>query len=356
MTTRRFLLLLSAALLAITGAVYLSSLRHLDRDPRGQALLPGLETQLDAVTEIRLRKASPGTTVTLRRAAPGRWTVAERGDYPADVSKIRKLLLELAAAKIVEEKTANPANYAILGVQDPTDAAAGAELTIVEAATSRALVVGKAAASGSFVRRGGERQSFAVEPPISVETGVHDWIDQTFLSIATDKIQSIRTHLADGTSYSIVRQSPAKQTGTALPGTAAPGAAPPAAFVLESTQPGREAADPATLAPAPTTFSGVAADDVAAAGSIDFSTASTCEIKLIDGSSYTLTGTAAGEKYWLTVTASDDKALTARARNRAFEVASYRYAAIFRPLEQLLKPKPATAKPASAPKKAAGVR
>src|SRR5258708_21640240 len=48
----------------------------------------------------------------------GRWTVAERGDYPADVSKLRKLLLALSDAKIVEEKTSNPANYPVIGLED----------------------------------------------------------------------------------------------------------------------------------------------------------------------------------------------------------------------------------------------
>ena len=59
------------------------------------------------------------------------WTVAERANYPADVSKLRKLLLALSDAKIVEEKTSNPASYAIIGVEDPTmPGAAGAEIEL----------------------------------------------------------------------------------------------------------------------------------------------------------------------------------------------------------------------------------
>ena len=43
-----------------------------------------------------------------------------------------------------------------------------------------------------------------------------------------------------------------------------------------------------------------------------------------------------GDKHWIKVQADKDAALAAKAKDRAFEVAGYRYDAIFRPLEQLL--------------------
>ena len=61
----------------------------------------------------------------------------------------------------------------------------------------------------------------------------------------------------------------------------------------------------------------------------------------------TLTGAAVGEKRWIQVAAPKDAALSAKTNGRAFEIASYRYDQIFKPLEQLLVPKPApSAKPA----------
>ena len=60
---------------------------------------------------------------------------------------------------------------------------------------------------------------------------------------------------------------------------------------------------------------------------------------LTDGNIISITGVAAGDKRWIQVTATKDAALEAKAQKRAFEVASYRYDAIFRPLEQLLVPK-----------------
>ena len=331
MTTRRFLLLLTTAMIAIVGAMYLSSLRHLERDPRGGPILPGLEAELDSITDIRLRKGGPGGIVSLHRIQPGKWAVAERGGYPADASKVRKLLLQLSDAKIVEEKTANPANYSILGVEDPTDGStAGAEISVITPANKRVLIVGKMTGGTSYARRGGNPASFAVEPPITIETGAREWIDAALLNIDAAKIQSIHVALAAGGAYSISRKSAGD-------------------FALDPVPRGREADDAATIAPSPGSFNGVTADDVAPVAEIDFSKPSSCEIQLFDGSSYKLSGVVLSDKHWITVTASKNDALAARTRDRAFELAGFRYDALFRPIEKLLKPQ--AKKPAVSPAK-----
>jgi hypothetical protein len=118
MTRRTFIALIVAALLAISGALYLSAQRNLSRDPHGTALLPSLAGELNTVTALSVRRGSATPTVTVHRQG-GHWTVAERGDYPADVSKLRKLLLALSDAKVIEQKTSNPASFPVIGVEDP---------------------------------------------------------------------------------------------------------------------------------------------------------------------------------------------------------------------------------------------
>ena len=86
-------------------------------------------------------------------------------------------------------------------------------------------------------------------------------------------------------------------------------------------------------------MSGLTAEDVAAAKDIDFTQSGQAVFTLEDGNVITLTGAMAGDKRWIEAQSSKDTALTQKAQGRAFEIASYRYDAIFRPLDQLLVPK-----------------
>jgi hypothetical protein len=361
MSRQRFIVLLVAALVAISGALYLSTQRNLARDVHGLPLLPSLASELNSVTSLSVLKGSPTPVVTVHKQGE-QWTVAERGDYPADVPKLRKLLLALGDAKLREEKTSDPANYSIIGVEDPTKAgASGAQIELVAKDGKHDVIVGKPVEQGNFVRRAGEKASYVVEPGISIEAEPRFWIDTRLLDIAADKIQSIQFKPETGPGYSLRRVTeapkPADVKGSAASSAApaSPAAAPaPAApavskFVLEGVPSGREAAVSQSLAPSPTILSSLSDDDVAPVGTVDFSKPSIVTVTLDDGSVITFTGAAVGEKRWIQVAAQKDASLSAKANGRAFEIATYRYDAIFRPLEQLLVPKlpPPSAKPAS---------
>jgi hypothetical protein len=359
MNRQRFIALMVAALLAISGALYLSTQRNQPRDPHGMALLPMLASELNSVSALTVRKGA-AAPVTIHKQGE-QWTVAERADYPADLPKLKKLLLALSDAKIREEKTSNPDSYAIIGVEDPSQpGASGTQIELTAQNGKHAVIVGKSAGEGSFVRRAGEKTSYIVEPGISVEAEPRYWIDTRLLDIPTDKIQSVESKPATGAAFSVhrVAASQPKPTDNKSGGSsaAAPAAEPPAAdkFVLEGVPSGRQAADSQTLAPSPAHFSNLNVEDVVPAGDIDFSKPSTVTVTLADGSVITFTGAVIGDKRWIKVAAPKDATLSAKANGRAFEMASYRYDGIFRPLELLLVPKPppppSAKKAAAAPK------
>jgi hypothetical protein len=384
MSRQRFIALLVAALAAITAALYLSTQRNVVREVHGLPLLPALASELDSVTSLSVLKGSTTPSVTVHKQGE-QWTVAERANYPADVAKLRKLLLALGDAKIREEKTSDPANYPIIGVEDPTKpGATGAQIELLAKDAKLDVIVGKPIEQGNFVRRAGEKSSYIVEPGISFEAEPRFWIDTRLLNFSADKIQSIQFKPDTGSTYTVRRVSEpapkpdegkkaaANATGTpsaagapaaaaaAAPAPAATPAAPaaPAAskFVLEGVPSGRQAADSNALAPSPTAFSDLNDDDVAPIAEIDFSKPSTVILTLSDGSVITLTGAVVGEKHWIEVAAPQDATLRTKASGRAFEIASYRYDQIFRPLEQLLVPKPApAAKPAASTAKPASL-
>jgi hypothetical protein len=352
MSRQRFITLIVAAALAISGALYLSAQRNLRRDTHGAALIPTLAGELNTVTALTVRRGSATPTVTVHEK-DGRWTVAERGDYPADVAKLRKLLLALSDAKIVEEKTSNPANFAVIGVEDPSSpAATGAEISVTARDGKHAVIIGKPVGGGNFARRSGGNASYSVEPGISFETEPRFWIDSRLLDVAVTGIQRIEVKPAAGPGYAVHRvaaastnSSTAGATISSAAGAAAAAGAGPAApkaedsFALDGVPAGRKAADSVQLAPSPTAFSGLTVDDVTPVGDVDFSKATVATVTLSDGNVITLSGAVIGDKHWIQVKASKDAALDAKTAGRAFDVAGYRFDAIFRPLEQLLVPK-----------------
>ena len=113
MTPRRVALLLACGLVLIAFAIWLSSRRHLEHATlAGDLVLPGLVPSVNTVTEVDLRRGD-GTHTSLKRASVG-WVVGER-DWAAEPGKVRKLLLDLGALNVVEEKTRLPANYPARG-------------------------------------------------------------------------------------------------------------------------------------------------------------------------------------------------------------------------------------------------
>jgi Domain of unknown function (DUF4340) len=353
MSRRRLTLLVIAALLAISAALYLSTQRNLARDTHGLPLLPSLASELNTVTELSVRKGSATPVVTIRKQGE-QWTIAQRANYPADVSKLRRLLLALSDAKIREEKTSNPASYSIIGVEDPSlPSATGAQIEVIAHDGKHAVIIGKPVAEGSFVRRAGENTSYIVEPAISVEAEPRFWIDTRLLDLAADKIQSIEAKPASGPGYAVRRVSaPATAPAPAAGSAAAPPTitnAPASTFALTGVPSERKAADSAQLAPSPGTFGGLTVDEVAAAGDLDFSKPSIVTLTMFDGNVITFTGATIGDKRWIQVTQPADAALTAKAAGRAFEIPAYRFEAIFKPLEELLVPKPTPAQKAATP-------
>ena len=222
MNRGRFTTLAVAALIVLAAALYLGSRRNAgEPSADGSVFLPQLANELGTVSGIELQKGTPAPGVTLHRAGDA-WTVAQRGDYPADASKVRKLLLSLADAKIVEEKTSNPANFTIIGVEDPAiSGATGTQITLIAKDGKHRVIVGKPTGEGNFARRGGENRSFTVQPGITADAEPRAWIDARLLDVPVAQIQSVEEKPAAGAGYALHRLKPGED-GFALDG------APPA--------------------------------------------------------------------------------------------------------------------------------
>jgi hypothetical protein len=327
MTARRFVWLLAAAVLVIALAIWLSSRRHLDRDlAAGQLVLPGLEHTINNVTSVNLRKGD-GARTTLNKGANG-WTVAER-QWPADLSKVRKLLLDLGALNIVEEKTRLPANYPQLGVEDvTTPKATGTLVELVAAAQTSAIIIGKGSgAKAGFVRVAATPQSLLAAPLISVDADPKTWLDKELIDIGTAQVRAVEEKPAEGPAYTVARDKPDQTSFTVSP--------IPKARTLTSPT----AADGIAGA-----LSTLTLDDVRKAQDVPQSQISHVIFRTFDGLEIDLAGRKDTAHSLIAISAhSGDKQteaqaakINARCQGWEFEIPDYKYSAIFTPLEDLL--------------------
>ncbi len=347
MSPRRVLILLIAGAAVVGLAIWVSTLRHLDRATQsGDLVLPGLEHGINAVTETRLRKAD-GTHVTLERDASGHWSVVERG-WPAQVNKIRKLLLDLGALNVVEEKTRLPANYPALGVEDlSAPKAYGTEITVVSPPQTWALIIGKpSGAKSGYVRVSNAPQSLLAAPLLMPEADPKLWLETAVVDLPVERVREIEEHPADGAAYTASRQKKDDPH-----------------FGVAPLPKGRELSGPGAADSLAAALSGLTLQDVART-TPGTTAAARAVFRTFDGLEVEVTGRRDGSRALISLgpratqpaVAEEASRLAQHTAGWEFEVPEYKYAALFAPLTQLLKPLPepkAKAPPAPRAPKAA---
>jgi hypothetical protein len=327
MSPRRVAILLISSVLIVILAVWLSSNR-----PTTTATLPGLDKRaVNAVSEIRLSRGD-GTRTTLKKGNTD-WTVAER-DYPADSGKVRKLLLDLATLNVIEEKTRIAENYPALGVEEVTSGkATGTHVEAVTAAKTYSLIVGKTSGANSgYVRVSNTPQSLLVAPGITIDADPRRWLDQTLIDIPQERIQQIAVKPAAGPGYTASR--PNKEQSD---------------FTVADIPKGRKLSSPAAADAIAGSLGSVTLDDVQHAPTDASATdVSHAVFSTFDGLKIDVAGHKEGTKTMVSLTSisttpateAEAKTLAARLNGWEFEIPSYKYDGLFRPLEDLLEKPP----------------
>ena len=343
MTPRRVALLLGAGILIVAFAIWLSSQRHLERATlAGDLVLPGLEKVVNTITEVRLSKADE-THTTLKKGNTD-WTVGER-DYPADSSKIRKFLLDLGALNVVEEKTRNPANYPLLGVEDTTSPkATGTKVALVTPTRTYELIVGKTSGGKSgYVRVPTKEQALLAAPSLTVDADPKHWLDHTLIDITQERVKEVEEKPAEGPAYTASREKKEQSD-----------------FTVSNIPKGRELSSPAAADPIAGALGGMTLDDVRKAGAPPADAKISHAIyRTFDGLEVDVGGRKDGNHDLVTITArataketeAEAQKLTTQLTGWEYELPSYKYDAIFHSQEELLKPVEPPKKPEKAGEK-----
>ncbi|HYM43841.1 MAG TPA: DUF4340 domain-containing protein [Steroidobacteraceae bacterium] len=345
MTPRSTLVLLGCGLLLVVAAIWLASQRHLEHATMAADLvLPGLERSVATVTEVDLRRGD-GTHTSLKKESTG-WTVAERG-WPADTGKVRKLLLDLGALNVVEEKTRLPANYPQLGVEDvSTPKATGTAVEVVTPARRYALIVGhNSSGKSGYVRVAGTAPTLLAAPLLTPDADPKTWLERALVDVPEARVREVQMKPAEGPSYAATREKK-EQTD----------------FSVSPLPKGRQLTGPGAADSIAASLGSLSLDDVQKAAAPANTRLSHAVFRTFDGLELDVAGRKDGTRSLIALaarstdpaTADEAQRLNARLNGWEFEVPDYKYSALFRPLDELLQrpPEKEKVKPARAAKKA----
>jgi Domain of unknown function (DUF4340) len=357
MTSRRLLILVVVAVVAISGAVLLANQRTTTSRAPTDLIFPELKAQADSVKAIRIYKAGDARALELIRNGAD-WTLTERNSYPVAAVKARRLVQALADAKILEEKTADPAKYAALAVEDVTSPdAKGVRIELEGPAAPVNLIVGKDGQGGksSYVRRAGEKQSWLANTQLSASPEIRDWLDKDIINVSADRVQSATIAIDGQKPYSVTKATRAD-----------------ADFKVAPLPKGKELSGPGAANNAASALASLSLDDVEPKANVATAKpVARATYKMFDGLVVQIDGYKKDDKRYITLTpsfdatleaqfhvkaAEDDKAkantpapaTTANSAEEAkktatkvaiwaYQIPDYKFDAIFSPLDEMLK-------------------
>lgn len=307
MSPKNLAILALVAALAIATALWLSSDTSDESADDGQSLVfPALSDALNDVTRIEVRPAD-GQPVTVSRHED-EWRVDEVGGYPADLSSVRAALLALADARILEAKTSQPERYPKLGVADPESE--DADSLLVQVATPdkvRALIVGRYEGSlrpGTYVRRPGEAESYLVSGDLAFDREAVNWLQRDVLNVTAAEVESIRISRSEGDDIALSKGGEERTN-----------------FEVLDVPEGRELSSPAAGNPIAGALSSLRMDAVYPQDAVDLAALEnrlTASFTLFDGRQYEITAGKREDEALIHIAGSFD-----RDRGEAFATAKH---------------------------------
>jgi hypothetical protein len=312
-----------------------------------RSLVPGLDARVNDVTRVQITRGGNVPVATLVRGKDS-WTVETAQSYPADWARLRKLLMGLAQARVIELKTSNPDYYDRLGVKDISDPSSTAVLVeIGEGEQTTRVLLGTIAQGreGQYVRFPDDGQALLIDRVVEASPQAAEWMLRDVVDLAEAEVVDVTITHPDGNTVHLSRAS------ADIPD-----------FTLENIPKGREVESAWAVNALGGSLATVLLDEVTRADQLDWSKATHLRVLTADGVEARAEVITVDGKSWLkleafpypeqnpepvdgaaTDTAVTDRlkrveAINNRVRGWAYSIPEFKSALMSKRKEDLLKP------------------
>jgi hypothetical protein len=173
----------------------------------GQRLLPDFGAVANDTTMVAIQAPDDSDLVSLQRI-DGQWVVSTRDNYAADIGKLRQLIIALAEANILEQKTSDPERYERLGVDDPESGGKGTRVTVSGPDFEYAVILGnRTQGKYRYARDAAVAPSYLVDRDPTLPASADDWLLPDLLDIAAKRVKRVSIAHADGESIVISKDT-----------------------------------------------------------------------------------------------------------------------------------------------------
>lgn len=219
--------LTSFSILAILTAVmvllmFITIYQAEDNSDDFKPLYPDLAGQLGQVNKLTFNSPVSGEYTLLRGEEREDWRLVEHYNYPADYSLLRRMMVDIADATILEQKTDNPEQYPLLEVAAIEDGGQGLEISFYrDDELISGLILGRERGVPTqtglrqfFVRRSGEAQSWLVEGYLQFSPSMLNWINGEVINIERERIAQVEIKQPSGETATLVNLGEKDKFGT----------------------------------------------------------------------------------------------------------------------------------------------
>ena len=182
-------------------------------------LFPDLYGQLNGVDTIKIKSSQD--EFTLYKEGED-WFIQERWNFFADFNLVKRALVDLSEAKILERKTDKPEQLAVLSLEGMDEGGESIHISLLQGEeTVAGLILGRERELGQtggerqfYVRRAGEERAWLAEGYLNINPLMLNWIKSEVINIARERIAQVNIIQPNGKTATLVSLGQKDKFGT----------------------------------------------------------------------------------------------------------------------------------------------